>query len=85
VARESSKSGMAAGATRGTRENWIAGPSGAINGARVCSLTPALIAQCLHEIAAVENQLRRGHPDIEGLCLALADWSAELRTLLAEQ
>ena len=25
--------------------------------------------------------LRSGHPDVEGLCLALADWSAELRIL----
>ena len=25
--------------------------------------------------------LRAGHPDVEGLCLALADWSAELRVL----
>jgi len=22
-----------------------------------------------------------GHPDVEGLCLALADWSAELRII----
>jgi hypothetical protein len=25
--------------------------------------------------------LRAGYPDVEGLCLALADWSAELRIL----
>ncbi len=30
----------------------------------------------------VEEQIRRGHPDLNGLCLALADWSAELRILL---
>jgi hypothetical protein len=29
----------------------------------------------------VEFQLRSGHPDVEGLCLALVDWSAELRLL----
>jgi hypothetical protein len=29
----------------------------------------------------VEIQLRAGHPDVEGLCLALLDWSAELRLL----
>jgi hypothetical protein len=39
------------------------------------------IEQCQHEIAAVEEQLRAGHPEIHGLCLALADWSAELRIL----
>ena len=33
------------------------------------------------EIAEVERLLRAGHPDVEGLCLALADWSAELRIL----
>jgi hypothetical protein len=31
------------------------------------------------------DQLRAGHPDIHGLCLALADWSAELRILEGEQ
>lgn len=25
-----------------------------------------------------------GHPDVEGLCLALADWSAELKILERE-
>ena len=29
----------------------------------------------------MEFQLRAGHPDTEGLCLALLDWSAELRLL----
>jgi hypothetical protein len=41
--------------------------------------------RCLREIAAIEDQLRAGHPDVQGLCLALADWSAELRMVLAEQ
>jgi hypothetical protein len=41
--------------------------------------------RCRREIAAIEDQLRAGHPDVEGLCLALADWSAELRILEAEQ
>jgi hypothetical protein len=36
---------------------------------------------CRREIAAIEDQLRAGHPDLQGLCLALADWSAELRIL----
>jgi hypothetical protein len=41
--------------------------------------------RCRREIAVIENPLRAGHPDIHGLCLALADWSAELRMLIAEQ
>jgi hypothetical protein len=40
---------------------------------------------CLREIAAIEKQLRAGHPDVHGLCLALADWSAELRILEIER
>ena len=39
------------------------------------------IDQCRREIAAIEEQLRAGHPDLQGLCLALADWSAELRII----
>jgi hypothetical protein len=42
------------------------------------------IALCRKEIASIEGQLRAGHPDIEGLCLALSDWSWELRYLLGE-
>jgi hypothetical protein len=37
--------------------------------------------RCRREIAEIESLLRAGHPDIEGLCLALADWSAELRLI----
>jgi hypothetical protein len=37
--------------------------------------------RCRLEIAAIETQIRLGHPDMAGLCLALADWSAELRIL----
>ena len=37
--------------------------------------------RCRHEIAVIEEQLRGGHPDLQGLCLALADWSGELRIL----
>jgi hypothetical protein len=29
----------------------------------------------------IEAELRSGNPEIEGLCLALSDWSAELRLL----
>ena len=39
------------------------------------------MARCRIEIAAAEALLRAGHPDIAGLCLALSDWSAELRIL----
>ena len=41
--------------------------------------------RCRREIAAIETQLRAGHPDIQGLCLALSDWSAELRILQDEE
>jgi hypothetical protein len=37
--------------------------------------------QCQREIAAVEAQIRSGHPDVQGLCRALVDWSTELRLL----
>jgi hypothetical protein len=43
------------------------------------------MGRCRREIAAIEDQLRAGHPDVQGLCQALADWSAELRILEAEQ
>jgi len=42
------------------------------------------IARCRREIAEIEALLRSGHPDVEGLCLALADWSAELGILERE-
>ena len=41
--------------------------------------------RCRREIAALEAELLAGHPDVEGLCLALADWSAELRILQDEK
>jgi hypothetical protein len=31
----------------------------------------------------VTNELRAGNPDVHGLCLALVDWSAELRIVEA--
>ena len=40
--------------------------------------------RCRVEIAAVEAQIRAGHPDLDGLCLALADWSSELRLIQQE-
>ena len=41
--------------------------------------------RCLREIAEVELQLRAGHPDLDGLLLAISDWSAELRLLEKEK
>ena len=43
------------------------------------------IRRCHAEIAAVEAQIRGGHPDLQGLCLALADWSEELRILIGNR
>jgi hypothetical protein len=40
-----------------------------------------MIARCRAEIAAIEAQIRAGHPDLQGLCRGLADWSCELRLL----
>src|SRR5579862_1798304 len=37
--------------------------------------------RCRWEIEECERLLKLGHPDVDGLCLALADWSAELRWL----
>lgn len=42
------------------------------------------VDRCRAEIAATESLLLAGHPDVEGLCMALADWSAELKILEAE-
>jgi len=36
------------------------------------------IERCRREIAAIEALIRAGHPDLQGLCLALSDWCAEL-------
>ncbi len=43
------------------------------------------IERCHREIAEVERLLMGGHPDVPGLCMALSDWSAELRILQNEQ
>ena len=43
------------------------------------------IERCRREIAAIEAEILAGNPDIAGLCLALADWSGELRLLRASQ
>jgi hypothetical protein len=36
-------------------------------------------------VAQIETEIRAGSPDLHGLCLALSDWSAELRISLLEQ
>ena len=41
--------------------------------------------RCLREITRIEAEIRAGNPDLPGLCLALADWSAELRILQDEE
>jgi hypothetical protein len=39
------------------------------------------VDRCRREMVLAEEQLRAGHPDVEGLVLALADWAQELRIL----
>ena len=46
-----------------------------------CDQQRADIDRCRREIAALKAQIRAGHPDLRGLCLALSDWSWELRLL----
>ena len=41
--------------------------------------------RCRAEIAAIEAEILAGNPDLPGLCLALSDWSAELRILQREK
>lgn len=41
------------------------------------------IARCEAEIASAQAALAGGDPDVAGLCLAIADWSAELRLIRA--
>ena len=41
--------------------------------------------RCRREIAAIEAEILAGNPDLQGLCLALSDWWAELRILQDEE
>ena len=41
--------------------------------------------RCRREIAAIEAEILAGNPDLPGLCLALSDWSTELRILQDEE
>ncbi len=43
------------------------------------------IERCHSELVAIEAELRAGNPDVAGLCLALSDWSVELRILQSEK
>jgi hypothetical protein len=43
------------------------------------------MGRCRREIAAIEAEIRAGNPDLPGLCLALSDWSVELRILQDEE
>ena len=58
-----------------------------LDGARMASLTSecgrqsADIERCRREIAAIEAEIRAGHRDLRGLCLALSDWWGELRLI----
>ena len=40
--------------------------------------------RCRQEIAVIEGLIRGGHTDLDGLCLALSDWWAELRLIEQE-
>jgi len=41
------------------------------------------LERCDNEIRHVEQLLRSGHPDIDGLLLALRDWRTERRLLMS--
>ena len=41
--------------------------------------------RCRVEIAEAQRLLLAGHSDVEGLCLMLSDWAAELRLLEEEE
>ena len=42
------------------------------------------VERCKREIASIEAEILAGNPNRQGLCLALSDWSAELRILERE-
>ena len=44
----------------------------------------AAAERCRREIVGIEVLIVAGHPDVQGLCQALADWSAELRIIEQE-
>ena len=42
------------------------------------------LERCRREIAAIEELIRAGHQDLQGLCLGLSDWCTELRLIERE-
>ena len=42
------------------------------------------LERCRRERGAIEALIRAGHPDLEVLCLAMADWAEEERLMLQE-
>jgi len=48
------------------------------------SQVTAAAERCRREIAGIEALIVAGHSDLQGLCQALADWSAELRIIEQE-
>jgi hypothetical protein len=40
--------------------------------------------RCRREIAAIEAEILAGSPDLAGLCLAVSEWSEELRIIERE-
>ena len=67
--------------TAGHTETTISGDTRA-DWSEAFALVPSL--EVAYEIAAIEAELLAGNPDVDGLCLALSDWSAELRILQRE-
>jgi len=43
------------------------------------------IERCRRETGMIEAELLAGNPDVQGLCLALSDWSEELRIMQNEK
>ena len=43
------------------------------------------VERCDREIAEIEQKLRAGHPDVEGLCRGLIDWSVARRMILEKE
>ena len=59
----------------------MVGPSDGGDVKAVAEMEVGPVLRCRAEIRTIEALLLAGHPDVEGLCLALLDWSAELRIL----
>lgn len=42
------------------------------------------LARCDAELAALEDEARAGNPDVPGIALGIADWSAERKLIERE-